>query len=130
MLARSSSLIAVILLFAGTQSMAGDHSLDASIQFLLTRVSQSGYVFIRNGKEHNSRDAAKHMRRKYEHFVDEIETPEQFIERAATKSMITGRRYRIRLTDGTEMDTSDWLLEELASLRSDESTSLAVGDTP
>ena len=127
MLVRSSSLIAVILLVAGTQSMAGDHSLDASIQFLLTRVSQSGYVFIRNGKEHNSLDAAKHMRRKYEHFVDEIETPEQFIERAATKSMMTGRRYRIRFADGTEMDTSDWLLNELALFRSGETIDAGGG---
>jgi hypothetical protein len=127
MLARSSSLIAVILLFVGTQSLAGDHALDASIQFLLTRVSQSGYVFIRNGKEHNSQDAAKHMRRKYEHFADEIETPEQFIERAATKSMITGRRYRIRFADGMEMDTSDWLLNELALFRDGETTGAGGG---
>ena len=124
------NFFAAVLVLAAAPSIAATDCLDDTVQTLLTRVSESGYVYIRNGKEHDARDAAKHMRRKYEHFEDEIETPEQFIELAATKSMMTGRRYRIRLTDGTEMDTSDWLLEELASLRSDESTSLAVGDTP
>jgi hypothetical protein len=123
-------LFATVLALIAIPSIATNGGLDDTVQILLTRVSESGYVFIRNGKEHNARDAAKHMRRKYEHFEDEIETPEQFIEFAATKSMMTGRRYRIRLADGTEMDTSDWLLDELAALRRDESTSLAAGNTP
>ena len=126
----TSLFYAAVLTLATLPSVAADDNLDDTVQILLTRVSESGYVFIRNGKEYDSRDAAKHMRRKYEHFEDEIETPEQFIELAATKSMMTGRRYRIRLPDGTEMDTSDWLLDELTSLRRDESTSLTVGNTP
>jgi hypothetical protein len=125
-----TSLFAAVAILVANPSIATNDGLDDTVQILLTRVSESGYVFIRNGKEHDARDAAKHMRRKYQHFEDEIETPEQFIELAATKSLMTGRRYRIRLPDGTEMDTSDWLLDELASLRRDESTSLAAGNTP
>ncbi len=87
--------------------------LEITIEHLLDYVKNSDVVFIRNGKEHTPDKAAEHIARKYRHYRDDIETPEDFIRLAATKSMLSGRRYRVRLPDGTTMDTADWLLEEL-----------------
>ena len=126
----SNFIFLVALLMATSPAIAVGSETDTEIQFLLTRVSDSGYVFVRNGKDHSAEDAADHMRRKYKHFEDEIKTPEQFVEFAATKSMMTGRRYRIRFSDGTEMDTADWLLGELAAFRSEESSPRLAEETP
>ncbi len=111
-----SWLVTLVLVLSAPLAMA-EAPLVETVDYLLRQVATSNYVFIRNGKDHESEDAAKHMRRKYEHFSDEIATPEQFIDRSATKSMMTGQRYRVRFPDGREMDTANWLLEELAEFR-------------
>lgn len=89
------------------------------IEFLLNYVEQSDCVFIRNGKSHDGPAAASHMRRKYEHFLakDEVHTTEDFIRLAATRSLISGRAYRVRQADGTEIDTSIWLQTALDNYR-------------
>lgn len=111
------SLLATLVLIVSAPLTMADVPLADTIDYLLRQVAESNYVFIRNGKDHDSEDAAKHMRRKFEHFADEIATPEQFIDRSATKSMMTGKRYRVRFPDGKEMDTADWLREELTEFR-------------
>jgi len=89
------------------------------IEFLLNYVEQSDCVFIRNGKSHDGPAAASHMRRKYEHFLakDEVHTTEDFIRLAATRSLISGRAYRVRQADGAEIDTSVWLQTALDEYR-------------
>lgn len=96
-----------------------DPQVRTEIDYLLNRVQASGYVFIRNGKEHDGTDAAEHMQRKFEHFLDDgdIETVDDFIDRAGTKSLITGREYLVRLPDGTEIPTAQWLRAEIAARR-------------
>jgi hypothetical protein len=100
----------------------------AEIDFLLERVADSGYVFVRNGEEHGSAEAAAHMRRKYEHFDDEILTTEDFIERSATRSLITRRAYEVRFPDGTQMETARWLRDELAAYRAERDGHAAAQD--
>jgi len=89
------------------------------IEFLLSYVEQSDCIFIRNGKEHQGPAAASHMRRKFEHFLaeDEVQTAEDFIRLAGTRSMLSGRPYRIRQENGVEIDTSVWLQSALNEYR-------------
>ncbi|MGB5591341.1 MAG: DUF5329 family protein [Gammaproteobacteria bacterium] len=89
------------------------------IEFLLRYVEQSDCIFIRNGKEHQGPAAASHMRRKFEHFLaeDEVQTAEDFIRLAGTRSMLSGRPYRIRQENGVEIDTSVWLQSALNGYR-------------
>ncbi len=89
------------------------------IEFLLRYVEQSDCIFIRNGKEHQGPAAASHMRRKFEHFLaeDEVQTAEDFIRLAGTRSMLSGRPYRIRQGNGVEIDTSVWLQSALNGYR-------------
>lgn len=91
--------------------------LEQTVQYLLDYVSGSGLTFIRNSKEHNGPEAAEHMKNKYEHFKDKIETAEDFIDRAASKSLITGRPYRVIMENGTTVPTRDWLTGVLAEYR-------------
>ncbi len=88
----------------------------ATIEHLLASVAASELQFVRNGKAHSGSEAVKHMRRKYEHFADRIHSPEEFIELAATKSMLSGKEYTVRGNEG-ETPTAEWLRTILAEYR-------------
>ncbi len=88
----------------------------AAIEYLLTSVAGSELEFVRNGKAHSGPEAVKHMRRKYEHFADRIHSAEEFIELAATRSILSGKPYTVRNEDG-EMPTAEWLLTLLTEYR-------------
>lgn len=91
--------------------------LKRTITYLLDTVVQSGCTFIRNGKSHTSKEAAEHMKVKYENFKKEIHTPEDFIRLTATKSVLTGQLYRVRTKDGKEVKSADWLSKALEDYR-------------
>jgi hypothetical protein len=96
---------------------AGANNLSKSIKHLLDFVKTSECIFIRNNKEHTSVEAAVHMQRKYEHFNDKIKTPEDFIRLTATKSLMTGKLYYVRLKDGKKLTSEAWLLQALEVYR-------------
>jgi hypothetical protein len=118
----TSIVVLLVLVSSGvtTGEKMGDErkeDLEAAIAHLLEFVRTSDVVFIRNGKEHEAEDAAKHIERKYNHYKKKIKTPEDFIEKSATKSMMSGRLYQVRLKDGTVIATRDWLTAELERYR-------------
>lgn len=88
------------------------------IDHLLGFVANSTCKFERNGVQYNCNDAKEHILKKYEYFKekDKIHSAEDFIRYAATKSELSGRKYRAHCTDMTE-DSSNWLLRELVSYR-------------
>lgn len=73
--------------------------------------------FIRNGGSHGGKEAAAHLRMKWDKQKDKIKTAEEFITLCATKSYLSGERYKIRFKDGTEKFSSDYFTEELKKLR-------------
>jgi len=79
-------------------------------------------VFIRNGTEHNCKAAAKHMRDKWNWKRDEIKTARDFIRVAGTGSSMSGRPYMIRLADGKQVRSADFLMRELRRIEGDELT--------
>src|SRR5688572_17691330 len=88
------------------------------IEQLLQRVANArGVVFIRNGSEHTAADAAAHLRRKLRAAKGRIKTPEQFIDKLATRSSMTGKAYRVRLPDGREVESVAWFNTLLRELR-------------
>jgi hypothetical protein len=96
---------------------AGTNDLSVTIKHLLDFVKNSECRFYRNDKEHTAGEAAAHMQRKYEHFKDEIKTPEDFIRLTATKSLMTGKLYYVRLKDGKKFTSEAWLLQALEAYR-------------
>jgi len=101
-------------LFMGPGAAEPTEKVDTTIQYLMKAVAGSGLTFIRNGNRATPETAAEHMNRKYEHFRDDIETPEDFIELCATKSLLSGKPYMVVDGQGRERRTSDWLRAELA----------------
>jgi uncharacterized protein YdcH (DUF465 family) len=91
--------------------------LNAACQHLISAVENSGLTFIRNGNRATADKAAQHIRRKYEHFQDEITTPEEFIELTATRSLMTGKAYEVILSDGQRLPLKDWMLDILQQYR-------------
>ncbi len=110
-------LIWAFTAYAGIE--AGNDDLEDAINYLLTYVKNSDCIFIRNDKEHTAKDAVAHMQRKYEHFKDEIKSPEDFIRLTASKSLITGKPYMIKTTDGMKLKSENWLLKALELFRAE-----------
>lgn len=80
-----------------------------------------GAVFIRNGSEHTAKDAAAHLRTKWEQQKDQVHTAEDFITLCAAKSSLSGTPYEIRLKDGKKLPAETLLRAELLRLRAPKS---------
>lgn len=108
----------LLLLALALPAMAAAKAPSSEIERLLQRVEQQhGVVFIRNGSEHDAREAATHLRRKLAATHGRVTTPEQLIEVLGTRSSMTGTAYRVRLPDGREMDSATWLRHLLRGVR-------------
>jgi hypothetical protein len=90
------------------------------INYLLGHIEGSGCAFYRNGSWYDSKRAVAHLRGKYEYLADRdlINITEDFIEKAATKSSLSGRPYEIRCGGGEAVVSNQWLRKELAHYRS------------
>jgi dTDP-4-dehydrorhamnose reductase len=102
---------------AGTPKTAAVEDVATVVDYLLQKIADSGLTFIRNGSEHTAAEAAAHIRDKYEHDQAEITTPEDFIAKAATSSVLTGQPYLVKTQDGQTRPAADWLRERLADYR-------------
>ena len=110
-------LIAVILLLFVGSNVYG--ATKDEINHLLMFVETSDCVFLRNGKEYDGAEAVEHINKKYNHFKEDINSAEKFIELSATKSTISRQPYYIQCHGTEKTLSSTWLLLELARYRSD-----------
>jgi hypothetical protein len=113
----SHSLLAIILACAFPNKIVAGDSLEQTINYLLGYIGKSDATFIRNGQTHTPQEAVNHIKTKYEHFKNEIKTPEDFIRLAASKSLLTGKPYLVRAPDGKEMRLDVWLTDALKEYR-------------
>jgi hypothetical protein len=116
-----STVIAGLTLLPGAHAAAPPAAL-AEIDYLLEFVETSGCEFYRNGTWHDSVTARAHLRTKYEAYASfsQINTAEAFIEKAATKSSITGEAYEARCNGGEVVTSKKWLTDALTRHRADE----------
>ena len=89
------------------------------INYLIRYIGDSGCQFWRNGIWNNSKTAEAHVRAKYDFLVKlgRIDTTEDFIDKAATGSGLSGQRYEVRCGAESPMQSSLWLSNELARYR-------------
>jgi hypothetical protein len=94
-------------------------SVRVEVDFLLGYVEGSGCEFYRNGTWHDPKAAQAHLRDKYKFLAARglINTTEDFIEKAATRSSLSGEPYRVRCRDGATVTTNQWLHAELSRFR-------------
>ena len=88
------------------------------VDALLAFVESSGCQFIRNGSEHSPVDARKHLQKKLDYLDDKglVDSPEDFIARAATESSMSEEPYQVNC-QGRLQRSADWLNGELSRLR-------------
>ena len=119
---RVKQFLASVFLFLFLSGVSADVPEEqvAEVEHLINYLADSDNCrMIRNGRSHSAKDGAKHMRRKYNYFRDEISNTEEFIEFAGTKSTRSGRLYEV-LCIGQEREFSrDWLLVELKVYRNE-----------
>jgi hypothetical protein len=89
----------------------------AEVAHLIDFVQNSDCRMIRNGTAHNGKEAAQHIRRKYDYHRKRISSTEDFIEYSATKSMLSTEYYEVECPGADVMKTQDWLLAELVRYR-------------
>src|ERR1035437_2305468 len=94
-------------------------SVQIEVNFLLGYLEGSRCEFYRNGTWHDSKAAQAHLRDKYKYLVARnlVNTTEQFIERGATESSLSGQPYQVRCNGGATVTSSQWLRDELARFR-------------
>ena len=86
------------------------------ISHLLTFMENSGCRFFRNGTAYSAAEAREHIQTKYDYVRRRIKTTEDFIEYTATKSSMSGRKYKVQCGD-REMLSAEWLKAELVRFR-------------
>ncbi len=89
------------------------------VEHLLRYVGASPCSFQRNSTWHTATQAEEHLRAK-QRWLTAAPTgisAEDFIEKAATQSAVTGAPYQVRCGDGTPTLVSIWLTAELARFR-------------
>lgn len=92
----------------------------AEIEGLLGRLEVSGCEFQRNGAWYSATEAKAHLLVKLSYLEDRgmVASAEQFIERAATQSSMTGRSYLVRCASAAPVPSSVWLSAQLQLMRS------------
>lgn len=112
--------LALLLAFAGGGAPATPAAdADADIHALINALAASPCKFQRNGSWYDGTRAAAHLQRKYDYLQkrDQAGTPEQFIDRAASRSSISGRPYRVACPGQPERDAAAWFREQLQAQR-------------
>ena len=113
-LRRLPAILTLVLIFAA--SAQGQQDLErAKIDYLIDSIAQlHDAVFIRNGTDYTSAQAADHLRLKLRNAGARVRTAEDFIACCATGSSASGEKYRIRFADGRVVDNAVFLRQKLA----------------
>ena len=116
------TLLAVLLLsgsMASVQAAAPAAPVRAEIDGLLSGLGASQCQFYRNGSWHDGREAASHLRMKFEALSKRgtLESAESFIDNAATKSSLSGEAYAVKCGSAPQEPSGAWLKARLHQLR-------------
>jgi hypothetical protein len=95
-------------------------SVQREINLLLNYIETSGCEFYRNGTWSDSKTAQTHLLRKFKYLAakDQINTTEDFIEKVATGSALSGQPYEVKCKGTTTVPSKQWLQDELTLIRS------------
>jgi hypothetical protein len=114
-----ASVLALGMVIAPIARAEPPASVQQEISHLIRYVGDSGCEFKRNGVWSDAKTAAAHVRGKYDFLVKLalIDTTKDFIDKAATRSSLSGQSYEVRCGGDLPMPSSAWLANELARYR-------------
>jgi hypothetical protein len=92
---------------------------ETEVAHLLDFVRESTCQFNRNDTWYDGKDARQHLEMKYDALAMKgmIGKAEDFIDKAASKSSLSGKDYQIRCQDGKTISSAQWLSDELMRFR-------------
>jgi len=101
--------------------MAGEQNIVAKneIAHLFDYLRNSNCEFNRNGSWYKADEAVAHLNKKYKYMLTFglINSAEEFIEKAATWSSMSGKPYLVRCATGNIVTSNFWFKEELTRYR-------------
>lgn len=107
-----------ILAFCSGMAAAQNPIEKEKIHYLLSSVENlKGAKFIRNGSEHDGKEAAKHLRLKLQNAGEKVQSADDFIRFCASKSSMSGKPYMIRFPDGETIKTEDYFRAKLREFK-------------
>jgi len=106
------ALVAVLLLMS-----AAVRAEDQEVAYLLDWIRESHCIFVRNGDDHSAVEAADHLQMKYKRVRRWIDDADEFVERIASGSSISGNPYLVRCPGIAEQTSQHWLTQELLAYR-------------
>ena len=111
--------IAMLVLFSTSYAADSKDITGKEIQHLFDYLKNSDCQFNRNGKWYNTEEAMKHINKKYRYLIKKglINSAEQFIDRAASESSMSGKPYMIKCGEAEPIKCSVWFKSELTSFR-------------
>lgn len=115
-----SRLAAVAAIAAGIVATRAEATPDAKAQAeidrLLAFVAASPCRFVRSGTEYAGRAARDHLARKLDSVRARISSADEFVDRIASSSSLSGEAYLVRC-GSRELAARAWLSDELARQR-------------
>lgn len=83
------------------------------IENLIAFIAKQEGTFIRNGSEYTPAQAAEHLRMKWRKAGSAIKTADDFIEKLASSSSMSGKPYQIKFKNGQLLNVGILLKAEL-----------------
>ena len=96
-----------------------DAAAQREIEGLLRAVGSSGCQFLRGGTAHPAAEAQQHLHKKYAYMAERnmLVSAEDFIEKAATRSSMSGEPYALQCGQATAVRSDVWLRARLQLIR-------------
>jgi Family of unknown function (DUF5329) len=120
----NSRLTGVLSMLVGLSFLLPAHTqptetAQAEIDFLLQYIEVSGCAFRRNGDWHDSAAARAHLASKYAYLASSkrITSAEDFIDKAASRSSLSGEDYEVRCGACPTIKSNEWLRAVLTRYR-------------
>ena len=109
--------ISLIAIVADAQVQTRPQTIE-EIKALLDYVEHSECQFVRNGSEYSGPRARAHLEKKLNYLEGKnmVNSAEDFIDLAATRSSMSGRAYEVRCPEGAQ-PAGTWLKRELRRQR-------------
>jgi hypothetical protein len=114
-----SATAALCLAFLPAMAAPPTPRVEQEVRSLLDAIGTSPCQFQRNRSWYDGAEARAHLQKKYDYLVAKnlVTTTEEFIERGATSSSISGTAYQIRCPGAAAVDSAVWLKQKLGTLR-------------
>lgn len=105
-----------LLLFILAAPVYPNTVVEQEVQYLLDYVEKSSCIFVRNGQQYTSAKARQHLEKKYNYARARIPDAETFIDRIASKSSMSGKKYMVSCRE-SHYPAGDWLHVALRAYR-------------